>query len=631
MDLLASFYNGISGVNAMSQKLNVTANNVANVNTNSFKTGQTQFADIFETTIGSISVGHGVQLGNIGTSFSDGMLGTTGKATDMAISGPGFFMVRPTDATMANTYTRSGNFDLVNHLGAEPNAYNLTTQTGQFVQGYNLSASTGSPTAVGDILIKSIAPQSATSQVQLMLNIQNNPALQEPAASPITLFDSWNGTDTAQPIAASNYDFKTTLKIYGPADEATPFSTPSTTYDLTVYFDATANPNEREFLVTCNPALDQRLSTGGARYDSATDKGAGALLYGVLSFSNNGDLSNIQCWNVPPDGNVDPAGVTNLLTLARGESYYSFDFNFTGTPANNSSTLSFGNTPKPLAVVSPAPAFSSATTSGLISATSTWNTVSDSLGNTVQAGDTITLQGTTGDGTAASYTYTVNSSQTVANFLAGLEAQFACTAGIVAGRLTLTDTQVGDSQLAISSITHANAGGATPITDPAIAQIFGNQNSTFTVELEDRYQSAGLTTTNYATPSSILYQSQNGYGKGRLQDISVDSQGFITGQYSNGQNITQAQLVLANFMNLQGLRSVGGNNFVATDAAGMAMIGTAGQPAFGTATNYSLEMSNVDIGREMVDVITTQRAFQANAKSLSTADEMYEKLIQMIR
>jgi len=616
MDLLASFYNGISGVNAMSQKLNVTANNVANVNTNSFKTSQTQFSDIFETTLGSVSVGHGVQLGNIGTSFSDGMLETTGKATDMALSGPGFFMVRPPDATMANTYTRSGNFDLVNHLGAEPNAYNLTTQTGQFVQGYNLSASTGSPNTVGDILVKSIAPQSA---------------LQEPTASPITLFDSWNGTDTAQPIAASNYDFKTALKIYGPADETIPFSTPSTTYDLTVYFDATANPNEQEFLVTCNPALDQRLSTGGTRYDSATDKGAGALLYGVLSFSNNGDLSNIQCWNVPPDGNVDPAGVTNLLTLARGESFYSFDFNFTGTPVNNSSTLSFGNAPTPQTVISPAAAFSSATTSGLISATSTWDTVSDSLGNTVQAGDTITLQGTTGDGTAASYTYTVDYSQTVADFLAGIEAQFACTAGIIDGQLTLADTEVGESQLAISSITHANAGGATPLTDPTIAQIFGNQNSTFTVELEDRYQSAGLTTTSYATPSSILYQSQNGYGKGKLQDISVDSQGFITGQYSNGQNITQAQLVLANFMNLQGLRSVGDNNFVASDEAGIAMIGTAGEPSFGTATNYTLEMSNVDIGREMVDVITTQRAFQANAKSLSTADEMYEKLIQMIR
>lgn len=630
MDLLASFYNGISGVNAMGQKLNVTANNVANVNTNAFKTQQTQFSDIFESTLGSLSFGHGVQLGQIGTSFNNGMIETTAKATDMAVSGPGFFMVRRDDATTADTYTRSGNFDLVEHIGAEPNALNLVTPTGQFVQGYNLSASTGSPTAISDILVKNIAPQSATSEVQLVLNLQNNPALVEPAASPVTLFDSWNGTDPAQPIAAGNYDYKTSLKIYGPADENAGFSTPSATYDLTVYFDATANPNEQEFLVTCDPAQDQRISTGGTRYDT-TDKGAGALLYGVLSFSNNGSLNNIQCWNVPPNGDVAPTTTTNLLTLDRGESYYSFDFNFTGTPVNNSSTLSFGNAPTPQTVVSPAPAFSSATTSGYISATSPWSTVSDSLGNTVQPGDTITLQGTTGVGTAVSYTYTVNSAETVADFLAGLQTQFACTAGIVDGRLTLTDTEVGASQLAISSITHADASGATPLTDPAIAQIFGNQGTSFTVDLGDQYQTTGLTTTNYASPSTLLYQSQNGYGKGRLQDISVDSQGFITGQYSNGQNIRQAQLVLANFTNLQGLRDMGGNNFVATDEAGTPIIGTAGQPSFGTTTNYSLEMSNVDLGREMVDVITTQRAFQANSKSLSTVDELYEKLLQMIR
>ncbi|MFA7348865.1 MAG: flagellar hook-basal body complex protein [Desulfurivibrionaceae bacterium] len=631
MDLLASFYNGLSGVNAMGQKLNVTANNVSNVNTNAFKAGQTQFADVFETTLGSLSLGHGVQLGSIGTSFTDGMLETTGKATDMAINGPGFFMVRPPDATTADTYTRSGNFDLANHLGAEPNAYNLVTATGQFVQGYSLSASTVSPTVVGDILVKSIAPQSATSEVELVLNIQNNPALQEPAASPITLFDSWDGTNTAQPIDTSNYDYKTSLTIYGPGDETAGFATPSTTYDLTVYFDATGNPNEQEFIVTCDPSMDQRLSAGGTRYDSATDKGAGALLYGVLSFSNSGDLTNIQCWNVPPDGNVDPATTTNLLTLGRGDSYYSFDFNFTGTAANNSSTLSFGNAPMPQTVISPAAAFSSATTSGRISATATWDTVSDSLGNTVKAGDTITLQGTTGDGTPASYTYTVDFAQTVQDFLAGIEAQFSCTAGIDNGQLTLTDTVIGSSQLAISSITHTNAGGATPLTDPTIAQIFGNQNATFAVDLENLYQTSGLTTTNYANPSSILYQSQNGYGKGRLQDINVDSEGFITGQYSNGQDIRQAQLVLANFINLQGLRDMGGNNFVATDEAGAATIGTAGQPSFGATTNYTLEMSNVDIGREMVDVITTQRAFQANAKSLSTVDELYEKLIQMVR
>ncbi|MCX5875654.1 MAG: flagellar hook-basal body complex protein [Deltaproteobacteria bacterium] len=631
MDLLASFYNGISGVNAMGQKLNVTANNVANVNTNSFKAGQTQFTDIFETTLGSVSYGHGVQLGHIGTSFGDGSLETTGKATDMAINGPGFFTVRNNDATTADTYTRSGNFKLTEHLGAELNASNLVTPTGQFVQGYNLSASTVSPTVVSDILIKNIAPQSATSEVQLVLNLQNNPALQEPAASPVTLFDSWNGKNTAQPIATSNYDYKTLLKIYDPGDETTGFTTPSSTHDLTVYFDATTNPNEQEFIVTCNPAQDQRLNAGGPRYNSTTDKGAGALLYGVLSFSNSGELTNINCWKVPPDGNVDPAAATNQLTLARGDSYYSFDFNFTGTAANNSSTLNFGNAPKPQAVFSPAAASSSATTSSLVSATSTWDTVSDSQGNPVQAGDTITLQGTTGVGTPASYTYTVNSSQTVADFLAGLQTQFACTAGIVDGKLTLTDTEVGASQLAISSITHTNAGGATPLTDPTIAQIFGNQNSSFTVDSGERYQGTGLTTTSYASSSAVLYQSQNGYGKGRLQDIKVDNQGFITGQYSNGQDIRQAQLVLSNFMNLQGLRDTGGNNFVATDKAGTAVIGTAGQSSFGTTTNYSLEMSNVDIGKEMVDIITTQRAFQANAKSISTVDDLYEKLLQMIR
>jgi len=639
MDLLASFYNGISGVNAMGQKLNVTANNVANVNTNSFKAGQTQFADIFETTLGSLSFGHGVQLGHIGTSFTDGSLETTGKATDMAISGPGFFMVRRSDATKADTYTRSGNFNLVGVdpllVGGELNVSRLVTPMGQFVQGKNLSTTTLPPTAPGappaDILIKNIAPQSATSEVKLVLNLQNNPLLQEPAASPVNLFDSWDGTNTAQPIATNNYDYKTSLTIYGPGDETTGFATPSSTYDLTVYFDATTNPNEQEFIVTCNPAQDQRLSAGGTRYNSATDKGAGALLYGVLSFSNSGDLNNIQCWNVPPDGNIAPATPANLLTLARGDSYYSFGFNFTGTAANNSSTLSFGNAPKPQSAVSPAAAFSSATASSRVSATSTWDTVSDSQGNTVKAGDTITLQGLNGDGFPTSYTYTVNFSQTVQDFLAGLQTQFACTAGIVDGKLTLTDTVVGTSQLAVSSITHTNASGGTPLTDPTIAQIFGDQSASFNVDPEGRYQATGLTTTNYASPSSMLFQSQNGYGKGRLQDIYVDSQGVISGQYSNGQTIKQAQLVLANFMNLQGLRNMGDNNYVATDKAGTITTGTPGQPSFGTASNYSLEMSNVDLGREMVDIITTQRAFQANAKSLSTTDELYEKLIQMIR
>lgn len=641
MELLASLYNGVSGMNATGERLNVTAHNVANVNTNAFKAQQARFADVYETTLSSLSFGHGATANQIGTSFSPGALETTAKATDMAINGTGFFMLRRDDATEADTYTRAGNFDLAEHRGAELNASNLVTPTGQFVQGYNLSASTGSPTAISDILIKNIAPQSATSQVELVLNLQNNSALTEPSAGQVNLFESWNGTNPDQPIATGNYDYKTSVKIYGAADETAGFTTPSDTYDLTVYFDATGNPNEQEFLVTCDPLLDQRLSADGTRYDSTTDRGAGALLYGVLSFSSTGEMNNLQCWTVPPNGDVAPTTINaagevvpnpaNLLTLATGESYYSFDFNFNGAAANNTSTLSFGNTPKQQTVVSPSPAFSSATSSGGITATSPWDTVSDGQGNTVQAGDTITLQGFTGDGTEASYTYTVNSSQTVQDFLDGLQAQFACTAEIVNGQLTLTDPEFGDSELAISSISYGNASGATPLTDPTMAQIFGDQGTSFIVDPGELYQKVGLTTTNYASASTTLFQSQNGYGKGRLQDISVDSQGFITGQYSNGQSIKQAQLVLADFINPQGLRAVGTNNFVASAEAGPARIGFSGQASFGTTANYSQEKSNVDLGREMVDVITTQRAFQANAKSLSTTDELYEKLLQMVR
>ncbi|MGV1099428.1 flagellar hook-basal body complex protein [Thiovibrio sp. JS02] len=627
MNLLGSFYNGISGVNAMGQKLNVTANNVANVNTNAFKAGQTQFADILETTINDLSFGHGVQLGNIGTSFSAGSLESTSKSTDMAINGAGFFLLRDPEDTTAATYSRSGNFNLVEHSGAEPNAYNLVTPTGQFVQGYNLSASTSPSTVIDDILIKSTSPQSATGHVELITNLDSDPALQEAAS--VSLFESWDGR-TSPPIAADNYDYKSSIKIYGPGKETDPITAPSYAYDLTIYFDGTSNANEKEFLITCDPLLDQRLTDGGGRYSSAADKGAGALLYGVLHFTSNGDLSDIQCWDVPPDGNVAPSD-TNQISLGRGESFFSFDYNFDPSGANNSSTISFGNTPKPQATTSIGGAYRDETAAEPISATTNWNTVFDSLGNQVQEGDIIHFQGSTGEGNPVSYSYTVNFSQTVSDLLAGLEEQFACQATISNGKLTLTDTEVGESRLAIDSISYSNSAGETPATNPDLAQIFGNQDSAFVVDTENRYYGGGLATTSYATPSTTISQDQNGYGKGRLQDIYLDSRGVIIGQYSNGQNLDQAQLVLANFTNQQGLRAEGNNSFVATAEAGSVVLGTSGQGSFGTVTNNSLEMSNVDLGREMVDIITTQRAFQANAKSISTTDEIYEKLLQMVR
>jgi len=628
MNFLGSFYNGISGVNAMGQRLNVTANNVSNVNTNGFKASQALFSDLLETNIGSFARGHGVQLGSIATGFSAGSLESTNKSTDMAISGTGFFMLRKADAALPGLYSRSGNFNLVRHQGPEANAYNLISPAGHFVQGYNLSATTASPNTISDVLVKSTTPQLATSHVDLTVNLENNPALTESVST--SLFDSWDGRNSASPIAAGKYDYKTTMKIYGPGNESDPITAPSYAYDLSVYFDSTSNQNQKEFLIACDPSLDQRLIPGGTSRYNTNDKGAGALLYGILHFSSNGDLSNIECWNVPPDGNVAPSDA-NRVNLARGESFYSFDFNFDPAAANNSSTISFGNLPRPQIITSPAASYSNASLFPTINANSSWSSVYDSAGNKINAGDTFVFTGTTGTGAPVTYSYTATPNQTVANLLSGLSASFACKAEIIDGKLTLTDSEVGTSQLAVSSISYANAAGSTPLTDPTIAQIFGNQGASFSINPESRYYGGGLATTSYANKSTTIFQNQNGYGKGRLEDIIVDSKGVIIGQYSNGQSIKQAQLALANFINLQGLQAEGSNIFVATASAGPAILGTAGLSSFGTVTNNSLEMSNVDLGREMVDLITTQRSFQANAKSISTTDELYEKLLQMIR
>lgn len=626
MDFLTSLYNGISGVNAMSHQLNVTANNVANVNTSAFKTGQATFADRLETALGAASVGHGVLLNTISTSFTPGSLESTSRSTDMAISGAGFFVLRDTDAITADRYTRSGEFRLTPNLGTDADVYNLTSPLGPYVQGYNLSTAGADPTVISDILINRTSPQVATSQINVSVNLEDNPSRLEQIST--SLFSSWDGRNTTAPMPAESYDYSTSIKIYDsdPGTAATPLSD-----YLNIYFDNTSNRNEKEFLVTCQPSLDQRIIDGGTtRYSSTTDKGAGALLYGLLSFTPSGELNNIECWNVPPDGNIIPDPTTQL-SLARGESYFNFDYNFGGSPTNNSSAINFGNIPKPQTITSPGSAFTTANTSSPINPYTRWDSTFDSLGNKVQNGDTITFQGRSGDGTQQSYTYTVATTQTIQDLLQGLANQFGSKAEIINGRLTLTDTEVGSSQLAIDSISYTNAQGETPATATDLAEIFGSDNSSFNVAEENLYVSSSLGTTSYASPSATIYQGQDGSDRGLLQTIRLDDLGNIFGQYSNGTEIKQAQLVLANFNNLQGLRTEGGNTFSATGESGIAILGTPGSGGLGRVTNNNLEMSNVDLGREMTHLVMTQRAFQANSKSITTADEIYQEVLRLTR
>jgi len=131
--------------------------------------------------------------------------------------------------------------------------------------------------------------------------------------------------------------------------------------------------------------------------------------------------------------------------------------------------------------------------------------------------------------------------------------------------------------------------------------------------------------------SSTLFQSQNGYSAGILQNISVSREGVITGHYSNGQVLELYAVTIATFTNAHGLRRDGGNLFKETRDSGPALTGQAGSSGKGTVDGNSLEMSNVDMATEFVRMITTQRGFQANTKVITTTDSMLGEVIAMKR
>ena len=146
----SALWAGISGLNASSTEMDVIANNVANVNTIGYKAGKTYFADVLSQSLsggtsGSMQVGRGVQVSEVGTQFGPGSFETTGNATDVAIDGDGFFMVN--DKNGATYYTRAGSFHL-------DNAGNLVDTNSDKVQGYNFFG--GASNSVTDINLNNV-------------------------------------------------------------------------------------------------------------------------------------------------------------------------------------------------------------------------------------------------------------------------------------------------------------------------------------------------------------------------------------------------------------------------------------------------------------------------------------------
>ncbi len=244
----------------------------------------------------------------------------------------------------------------------------------------------------------------------------------------------------------------------------------------------------------------------------------------------------------------------------------------------------------------------------------------------------------------------VAAGETVAQYAAALEDALVA-AGI--GGVTVTSTAGGQLSITGANVTttgnlvqdpvaSANATGTltfdssgnlvSPAANVANITFAGLSDGAAPMNMTwDLFGANGSgTISQTAAASGQSAENANGYSSGAYNGFSIDSSGVVSATYSNGQTQNVAQLGIATVSNLQGLADVGSTEYETTTASGQANVGVAGSDGLGTIDGSSLEASNVNISAEFSDLIVAQRAFEANAKSVTTFDTITQETINMI-
>lgn len=288
-----------------------------------------------------------------------------------------------------------------------------------------------------------------------------------------------------------------------------------------------------------------------------------------------------------------------------------------------------------------------------LQATTTTYNLASSGGNvaTVDAGTNLTITGLTSSGSTATIAApTVTAGESLAAYAADLTTALsnAGIAGVTVsatagGQLTITGASVSTSGNVVQdALASANASGTLTfnssgnLVSPAanIGGITFSGLSDGAANLDMTWNIMGAngtpTISQEDSASGLSAAPANGYAAGVYQGFSIGSDGTVTATYSNGQSQAVGQLALANVTNLQGLSLQGNGEYATTQASGAALIGASGTDGLGTIEDSSLEESNVNISAEFSDLIVAQRAFEANAKSITTFDTVTQDTINMV-
>jgi flagellar hook protein FlgE len=240
------------------------------------------------------------------------------------------------------------------------------------------------------------------------------------------------------------------------------------------------------------------------------------------------------------------------------------------------------------------------------------------LNASADVGDTHSLGVTVYDGTGTPHQIDITFTNTAPG-----EWEWEATSGsatLPAGTGTVTFDATGR----LLTFTYPGGGSVLTITPNGACDPFDIELDAGTIGDVD-----GLA--GFSNPSNAVIRSQDGYQSGDLESIAIDSNGVVTGFFTNGVTQALAQIALARFNNPSGLLRQGDNMFTESANSGLPVLGFAGSSDSSSITPGALENSNVDLSQEFTSMIITQRGFQANARVITTSDEMLNELVNLRR
>ena len=567
MALSSALFSGISGLSNLGSAMQIIGDNIANVNTVGFKSSSFTFQDLLSQNMFTRA---GTSQVGRGTALSD--IYATFEQGSFESTGNTTDLAIGGDGFFA--VRASGSNSLFYTRAGDfrfDKEGNLTNPEGYIVQGWAVDSNgdiTGSTT---DIAMTSFTSQpQATNSISVITNLDK-----DTTSNASILSSAWDGT-LSPPVSSANYEYQSTVKAYDSL---------GSTHDVTVYYDKISGA-DWEYIVTCNPGEDLRTGIAGT-------KDAGLLARGKISFNEgSGTITGLTMSRLT--GTTETATDQAVQEGAKTGGLSAID---TSIVVNNSDVLT---TAAPASV-----------TLSYDNATSTWTSSSGTVVANTPTQVSIDLGGAS---TAADITVDLS--------------EAAASNGTVTLNLTRSDdwTPNTSADFNPSGYLEFNADflGGTSTTENIALDVGVRWNGSAFVP-------DSLSTTQYASASTTVYQSADGYGAGDLQGVDVDVDGLITGVYSNGQVLPLYRLALAKFQSLQGLHKEGGNLYRETRESGPATTSLPGTNGLGSIAPNSLEQSNVDIANEFVKMITTQRGFQANSKIITVTDEMLSDLINLKR